>query len=286
MRPTDPPRVDELTAALEDLSAAAPAAAALFDYQTGQAWSFAGGRWFHAASTIKIAVLACAYAALEERALTPAHRLQVRNQFVSAADGRPYATLASRDSDQEVYTAIGRTMRVDELARHMVTVSSNLATNVLLDFIGIGRARRILDAAGISGIDLRRGVEDDRAFDIGICNRVTAGGLVGLLRAIFERRFGSDAHAGEMLGILSAQAFNSGIPAGLPPPVRAAARIAHKTGEISSATHDAGLVFLPGRPPYALAVLTRRGSGADRFAPIARVSARVFERVSRGFPTR
>jgi len=62
--------------------------------------------------------------------------------------------------------------------------------------------------------------------------------------------------------------------------VRATARVAHKTGEISTATHDAGVVFPPpqGRPPYVLAVLTGTGSDTvDRFEPIARISARAFE---------
>ena len=277
----DHARFDDLTAALEEAGAAAPAAAALFDYQTGQSWSFHGERWFHAASTIKIAVLACTYTALQERGLTARHHLHVRNRFFSVADGSPYRILAAREADTEVHTAIGRTMRISDLARHMITVSSNLATNVLLDFIGVPMARRILADAGISGVDLVRGVEDERAFDAGMSNRVTADGLVRLLRAIFEGRFGNGEHAEEMIGILSAQVFNSGIPAGLPPAVRAAARVAHKTGEISTATHDAGVVFLPGRPPYVLAVLTSTApDAANRFEPIARISARTFARIA------
>ncbi len=209
----------------------------------------------------------------------------MRNHFFSAADGSPFEVLASREADTEVYTAIGRTMRIGDLARHMITVSSNLATNVLLDFLGVPTARRILADAGISGVDLVRGVEDDRAFDAGISNRVTADGLVGLLRAIVEGRFGNEEHAEEMIDILSAQAFNSGIPAGLPPAVRATARVAHKTGEISSATHDAGVVFLPGRPPYILAVLTGTADGTpNRFDPIARISARAFECITPSIP--
>ena len=277
---TDHTRFDDLTAALEEVSAIAPASAALFDYQTGQSWSFDGTRWFHAASTIKIAVLACTYTTLQERGLTARHRLDVRNRFFSAADGRPYEVVASRDTDADVYRSIGQSMPIGDLARRMITVSSNLATNVLLDFIGVRAARRILAAAGISGIDLVRGVEDDRAFAAGISNRVTAGGLVGLLRAIHERRFGSDEQVEEMIDILSAQTFNSGIPAGLPPAVRGAARIAHKTGEISTVTHDAGIVFLPGRQPYALAVLTGATHGPNRYEPIARVSARTYEAIA------
>ena len=64
--------------------------------------------------------------------------------------------------------------------------------------------------------------------------------------------------------------------------MRATARVAHKTGEISTATHDAGVVFQDSRSPYVLAVLT--GAGPDtvnRFEPIARISARAFELIAR-----
>jgi beta-lactamase class A len=273
--------LNELTDTLDEISASAPSAAALYDYQTGTAWSYDSDRWFHAASTIKVAVLACLYATLEARGLTPWHRLHVRNRFFSAADGTPYRILASRDADAEVYASVGRTMRIGDLARHMIAISSNLATNVLLDFIGVVRARMILAGAGITGVDLVRGVEDDRAFDAGISNRVTAAGVLGLLRGIYEGRFASAEHTAEMIDILCAQAFNSGIPAGLPPAVRAASRVGHKTGEISTVTHDVGLVFLPGRPPYVLAILTETpGDVAERFEPIARISARAFDRVA------
>jgi beta-lactamase class A len=271
-----------LTALLEEVSAAAPAAAALYDYETGESWDFQGRRWFHAASTIKIAVLACTYTVLRERGLTPSEPLQIGNRFSSVLDGSPFETLPARDTDLSVYAAIGRTMPIGDLARRMIAVSSNLATNVLMDFVGVPAARRILTAADIAGVDLVRGVEDDRAFDAGISNRVTADGLVQLLRAIVDGRFGSAQHTAEMIDILSAQAFNRGIPAGLPPDVRATARVAHKTGEISAATHDAGVVFGPSRPPYVLAVLTGIGpDSSDRFEPIARISARAFELMTR-----
>ena len=82
-------RFDDLTAALEEVNAVAPAAAAV-RLPDRSSWSFHGDRWFHAASTIKIAVLACTYTTLQERSLTPSHQLQVRNRFSSAADGSPY----------------------------------------------------------------------------------------------------------------------------------------------------------------------------------------------------
>ena len=271
-----------LTHAIQELAADAPAAAALYDYQTRTAWAFDGDRWFHAASTIKIAVLACLYAELEARDLTPLHRLHVRNRFFSVADGSAYRIAPSRDANSDVHAEVGRTMRIGDLARHMIATSSNLATNLLVDFIGVDRIRARTSEAGLDGgIDFRRGVEDDRAFEAGVVNRVTASGLVTLLRLIHENRFSTAAGTAEMIESLCAQQFNSGIPAGLPPAVRGVASVAHKTGEISSVTHDAGLVFLPGRPPYAIAVLTETtAETTGRFERIARLSSLAYEAVA------
>ena len=274
--------LERLTGVVAGMNAGAPVSAALFDAQGGLHWAFEGDRWFHAASTIKIAVLAAVSVALEDRRLDSRHRLEIRNDFASAAGGGRYRVQASRDTDTAVHSAIGGTMSVGELAHRMIAVSSNLATNVLLEFVGGEHARWTLASAGVTGIDLVRGVEDDRAFEAGISNRATANGLVGLLRAMLDGRFGSQERTAEMLAILAAQTFRRGIPAGLSPAARASARIAHKTGEMSSATHDAGIVFLENRAPYVLAVLTGMpGDEGDRYAPIARVSAEVFALLSR-----
>jgi beta-lactamase class A len=260
-----------------------PTSVAVFDYLASQSWSRDGDRWHHAASTIKIAVLGCVFAALQEDRLDPGHALLVANRFPSACDGLPFSVAAARDTDAATHAAIGQPVPIGELARRMIVVSGNLATNVLLDFVGVERARRILDQMGVTGVDLVRGVEDHRAFEAGVFNRVTATGLVGLLRAILDRRFASGSYTTQMIEILCGQTVTRGIPAGLPAAVRPTARVAHKTGEISTATHDAGIVFLPGRAPYVLAVLTgSSGAAAERYAPIAEISARVFEGMSAG----
>jgi beta-lactamase class A len=273
--------LDSLTATLAGIRSARPVSASLFDFQDGRSWAFDGDRQFHAASTIKVAVLAALYPTLRARGLTARHRLPIRNQFASVADGAPYRVMASRDTDAGIHASVDLTMSIGELAHRMIAISSNLATNLLLEFIGTEQAQRILGETGITGVKLVRGVEDDRAFDAGISNRITANGLVTLLRAIVEGRFGSTEDTQAMIATLCAQTFARGIPAGLPPAVRASARIAHKTGEISTATHDAGIVFLGGRAPYVLAVLTgASGSPEERYAPITQVSADVFEALS------
>ena len=264
------------------------AAVAVHDFVTGQESHVNGDRWFHAASTIKVAILVALAAAVAEGRFQLASRLAVRNRFLSAADGSPFRVGAARDANAEVHKHIGRTMRIEELALHMIATSSNLATNLLLDVVGVEYARGVLALARIDGVDLRRGVEDERAFEAGISNRVTARGLVQLFRAIHEGQTTSAELTHWMIHVLHQQEFTGGIPAGLPESVRAAATVANKTGEISNMAHDAGLVFLPDESVYAVAVLTETSRGASptqqAVARLARVAYDhvMGERVRRG----
>ena len=270
-------RVADIAATLTD----GAVAVAAYDYLSGCRWSAAGDRWFHAASLIKIAVLLAVFDAVEAGRFTPDSRLHVRNRFFSAHDGSIFRVDPSRDSDDEVHAAIGRTMRIGDLARHMIAASSNLATNLLLDLVGVEPARAALARRGIAGVDLRRGVEDDRAFEAGCINRVTADGVVSLLRAIRDAAGLSPESSRAMIDILLAQQFTGGIAPGLPEAVRAGVRVAHKTGDISSVSHDAGLVFLPGRPPYTVAILVESGGDASaRTAALIAASRVVYDVVA------
>lgn len=264
---------------LESRSRARSLSVAVNDLETGLEFHYRAERWFHAASTIKLAVLLGVYGAIHEKRLVPQSRLHVRNRFRSAYDGSSFRILSERDADSEVQTAIGRTMRIGELARNMIIRSSNLSTNLLLDLLGIEFLQRVLEQYGLSGIDLRRGVEDELAFEHGINNRVTADGLVHLLRLIAEERAFSPELSRSMLDILHDQEFRSGIPAGLP----AHARVAHKTGEISTVAHDAGIVYLPKRKPYVVAILTEWDPETSGRSPtIAAASYMVYEHVMGG----
>lgn len=266
-------------AELEERSKARALAVAVHDLETGLEFRYRAERWFHAASTIKLAVLLGVYGAIHEKRLVPQSRLHVRNRFRSAYDGSSFRILSERDADSEVQASIGKTMRIGELARNMIIRSSNLSTNLLLDLLGIEFLQRVLEQYDLSGIDLRRGVEDELAFEHGINNRVTADGLVHLLRLIAEERAFSPELSRTMLDILHDQEFRSGIPAGLP----AHARVAHKTGEISTVAHDAGIVYLPKRKPYVVTILTEwEPETSGRSPTIAAASYMVYEHVMAG----
>ena len=226
-------------------------AVAVHDLETDFRFSLRGDRYFHAASTIKVAVLLAVFRAADEGRLRLNDSLHVRNRFFSAAGGTVFHVGADRDATPELYQSIGRTAKILVLAHAMIAGSSNLATNLLLDFLGVEYARTVLRDARVAGVELRRGVEDHRAHEQGIDNQATANGLLGLLAAI-RSDFLSNESKQQVIRILLEQRFNSMIPAGLP----SHAVVAHKTGEISTVSHDIGIVYLPEREPYVAAILT------------------------------
>jgi beta-lactamase class A len=242
-----------------------------YDYQTTIQWAYDGDRWFHAASTMKIAVLLGVFREIEGGRFRLEDPLHVRNRFESIVDGSPFQLQLDAGSDPEVYGNLGKSMTIRDLAYYMITTSSNLATNLLVQLVGTSAIRQALVELEISGVKVVRGVEDQKAYDEGLNNMVTANGLAGLLRAIVEKRAFSEKACDEMLAILHDQKHRSGLPAGLPED----ARIAHKTGNISTVHHDAGIVFVEGRRPYVLAILTQFDASRGRGGAVADLARHV-----------
>ena len=267
---------------IESESGAKAIAVALHDAETGFELHYKADRWFHAASTIKVPILLGAFAAIDRGELLPHSRVHVRNRFLSVVENVPFRVESGRDANSVVHNAIGKMMRVDELAYHMITTSSNLATNLLLGVIGPDAVNRTLKELDVDdGIELKRGVEDELAFEKGINNMVTADGLLRILVLLSEGKAFSPALSRRMMDILHGQEFNQGIPARLPK----GARVAHKTGEISTVAHDAGVVYLPKRKPYVVVILTEwdpEGSGRSR--TIAAISHTIYEFLTQGPP--
>ncbi len=267
---------------IEKESGAKAIAVALHDAETGLELHYKADRWFHAASTIKVPILLGVFAAIDRGDLLPHSRVHVRNRFLSVVENVPFRVESGRDANSAVHNAIGKMMRVDELAYHMITTSSNLATNLLLGVIGPDAVNRTLKELDVDdGIDLKRGVEDELAFEKGINNVVTADGLLRILVLLSEGKAFSPALSRRMMDILHGQEFNQGIPARLPK----GARVAHKTGEISTIAHDAGVVYLPKRKPYVLVVLTEwEPEGSGRSRTIAAISHTIYEFLTQGPP--
>jgi beta-lactamase class A len=208
---------------------------------------------FHAASTMKVPVMIQVYREVDARRLQLTERLPVVNRFRSIADSSSYALDAADDSDSSLYARVGQTMPVRDLVELMITVSSNLATNILIDRVRADSVRATLRDIGADSVTVLRGVEDGAAYRAGMNNTTTARGMGIVMAAIADGRAASAMACGEMVRVLRRQRFRTGIPAGLP---RGAAA-AHKTGWLTGTDHDAAIVYWRDRPRFVLVVLTR-----------------------------
>jgi beta-lactamase class A len=202
---------------------------------------------------MKLPVMMAIFRLADRKKLGLNDPIEIKNRFYSIVDGSEFRLSRTDDSDQDIYGRLGQTMPVLELVDRMITWSSNLATNLLIEKVKAENVNALMRELGANDTEVRRGVEDAKAFQAGQNNTTTAYDLMLLLRLIAENRFLNRRACEKLVEILSAQRFNQGIPAGLP----AATRVAHKTGEIAKHNHDAAIVYLPGRKPYVIVVLTK-----------------------------
>lgn len=223
---------------------------------------------YHAASTMKIPVMIELFRQAHERELRLDEPLRITNTFASIIDGSPYELSVGDDSDAEVYARLGETMTLLKLCEAMIAASSNLATNLLIERLGVANIRHEVSELGANGMNVLRGVEDTKAFEAGKSNTTTARALLVLLEHITQGEAVSGDASREMADILARQQFNDAIPAGVPDEVR----VAHKTGSITRIHHDAAIVEAP--TPYVLVVLVRgiddRDESAELIAEISR----------------
>jgi beta-lactamase class A len=208
---------------------------------------------FHAASTMKLAVMVEIFRQADRGIISLQDSVLVKNEFKSIVDGSIYSLDITDDSADDIYKRIDTKMTIYELVYQMITVSSNLATNILIEIADAGKIAKTLKKMGIKDMKVLRGVEDKKAFDKGLNNSVTAYDLMLLLEKIDERKAASDSACNQMLDILFAQKFNDIIPAQLPKDVK----VAHKTGSITGVQHDAGIVYMPNGKKYVLVLLSK-----------------------------
>jgi beta-lactamase class A len=258
-QPTNTPRqgsLDALAARIERRISTVPGATvgvAYHDLETGDTLYINADSSFHAASTMKVPVMIELFRAFDAGRLRPDQKIVLGNEFKSIVDGSTYSLDAGSDSDSLVYTRVGGEITILELIDRMITRSSNLATNTVIELVGAKNADATAHTLGARNIRVLRGVEDGKAFQAGLNNTTTPRDLAVLMEAIERGTAASPASSRAMLEILRRQEFNGEIPAGLPP----GTPVAHKTGFITAVLHDAAIVYPERRKPYVLVLLTK-----------------------------
>lgn len=231
---------------------------------------------FHAASTMKTPVMIEVYKQAAEGKFRLSDSIVVKNEFKSIVDGSPYSLEVADDSQHTLYQEAGRKEPLSILVYEMITGSSNLATNIIIELVGAKSVTSTMRALGAHDIQVLRGVEDDKAFAQGLNNTTTAYDLMVIFEKMAKGETVSPEASQAMINILLDQRFNSIIPARLPADVK----VAHKTGSITGVHHDSGIVILPDGRKYVL-VLLSKGLKSDEAGTtaMAKVSAMIYDYV-------
>ncbi len=233
----------------------------------------------HAASTMKIPVMIELFRRDRNGTLALDSTVEVRNSFRSIVDGEAYSI--SDDSDTDIYSMLDSRLSLFALMQRMMTMSSNLATNLLIDVLTADSVRQTAASLGAPTLHVLRGVEDIKAFEQGLSNTTTSTDLAALLLRLMEGTAVSKEADSTMIDVMSGNIFSTMIPSGLPPD----ARVVNKTGLITNVQHDAAIIYPASQRPYVLVILTQgiadEKSSAALGAAIARViHAAVSETIS------
>nr|WKN39400.1 class A beta-lactamase-related serine hydrolase [Tunicatimonas sp. TK19036] len=233
---------------------------------------------FHAASTMKTPVMLEVYKQAAAGQFSLDDSMMVKNEFRSIVDSSQYSLSSEDDSYSELYEQFGKPQSIHDLVYSMIISSSNLATNIVIEKVGADKVTQTMRDLGANDIQVRRGVEDTKAYQQGLNNTTTAYDLMLLFEAIAQHKVVSAEASQEMIDILLDQQFNDMIPAQLPEDVQ----VAHKTGWITGLHHDSGIVFLPDGRSYALVLLSKNLTDEDAgVQALADVSKVVYDYVTK-----
>ncbi len=249
-------------------------ALAFHDLPSGQKILINADERFHAASTMKTPVMIEVFKQAEAGLFLLEDSLVVKNSFYSIVDSSLYSLTVDSDSESELYDQVGSRRSIYDLVYDMIIVSSNLATNQVIDLVDARKVTATMRSLGADSIEVLRGVEDLKAFEAGLSNSTTAMDLAVMYEQMARGSIVSPEVSQAMIDILLDQRFNEIIPAHLPDGVK----VAHKTGAITGVHHDSGIVFLPDGRKYVLVILSKELEDFDQgTAMMARLSKMIYD---------
>ena len=228
---------------------------------------------FHAASTMKTPVMIEAFKKNHEGLISLDDSILIKNEFKSIVDGSIFKLSSFDDSDKKSYEKIGSYLTLKELIYDMITISSNFATNLVIDYIGTKEINNTMRSLGANNINVLRGVEDIKAFNNDMNNTTTALDLLKIYEKLAEGNIINLEVSKEMVDILSNQKYDDIIPKYLPKSVR----VAHKDGWINGVRHDSGIIFASDNKKYVLVLLSKNLEDEIRGADLlAKVSLEIY----------
>jgi Beta-lactamase class A len=249
-------------------------AVAFKDLTTGEQIMINERERFHAASTMKTPVMIEVFRQAEEGKFSHDDSVIIKNEFKSIVDSSLFTLSPDDDSEKELYQHVGEPRKLSALVYDMIIVSSNLATNMVIELVDAKNVTQTMRSLGADSIQVLRGVEDNKAYQKGLSNTTTALDLAIIFEKIAKGEAVSPRASQAMIDILLDQRFNEIIPARLPKDVK----VAHKTGDIYGVRHDSGIVILPDGRRYVLVLLSKQLEDPDAgIKAMAEVSEMIYK---------
>jgi beta-lactamase class A len=253
-------------------------AVAFKDLATGEELLINEHTNFHAASTMKTPVMIEVYKQAAAGGLSLNDSIVIKNLFRSIVDSSLFNLNPDDDSEKELYKHVGEKRTLYNLVYDMIIMSSNLATNMVIELADARKVTQTMRQLGAKHIQVLRGVEDSKAYQKGLNNITNAYDLLVIYEKMAKGEIVDSASSQAMIRILLDQKFNDIIPARLPKDVQ----VAHKTGNIKGVQHDTGIVFLPNGKKYVLVFLSKNLQQEDKaIKAMAEVSEMIYQYVNR-----
>lgn len=229
---------------------------------------------FHAASTMKTPVMIEAFKQADEGKFSIDDSILIKTEFISIVDGSPFTLEINKESEPVLYEYVNKKLPIREVIDQMITVSSNLATNLMIDNVDAKKVTQTMRSLGADSIEVLRGVQDLKAFDLGMSNTTTAKDLRVIYKAMAMGNLISEQASSEMIEILKRQYWADMIPVNLPDN----AEVAHKSGWITGVHHDSGIVYSPEGDIYVLVFLSKEAQDRDAvLEAAAKISKMIYD---------
>lgn len=200
------------------------------------------------ASTCKVAISAYLYSQIDSGKINPDRKLIYQKKFYEDGTGILQ------------YEKPGKYYKISYFNELMIQKSDNVATNILINYLGIANIQNFLDNYKIYGMNIAR-------------NTTTPKAMSALLQKIYKKEIISEKSADkiiyQMINSINDHRLVAGVPANV--------IVAHKIGSFEKTTNDVGIVNLKHRP-YIISVYSKKTLKQDvAEIAIAKISQNIFE---------
>lgn len=197
----------------------------------GATWSHHGDRKFGAASTVKIPIMVEIFRQID------AGKRALDDRYTLVDEDR------TPGSGVMLHLHSGMEFTTNDLIYLMISISDNMATNLLIRMAGMENVNRTMANLGMVNSILGREMKGRPATADEQENLATPNDYAQAIRAILDGEAASRASCDAMTAMLEKQQNGRRIARYLPP--AASIRWGSKTGSISGVTNDAGFILAP-----------------------------------------